>query len=98
MEQQTKNNVKLGLLVLAGLLLLILTLYGVGKNQNLFGSNFQLKARFSNISGLMKDTVNVMPLDTVAVDFVADNPGDSLLHCHMQLHMDFGFMAMVKYA
>jgi len=51
-----------------------------------------------NISGLMKDTVNVMPLDTVAVDFVADNPGDSLLHCHMQLHMDFGFMAMVKYA
>jgi len=54
MEQQTKNNVKLGLLVLAGLLLLILTLYGVGKNQNLFGSNFQLKARFSNISGLMK--------------------------------------------
>jgi FtsP/CotA-like multicopper oxidase with cupredoxin domain len=50
-----------------------------------------------NISGLMKDTINVMPLDTVAVDFVADNPGDSLLHCHMQLHMDFGFMTMVKY-
>ena len=54
MEAQTKNNIKLGLLVLAGLLLLILTLYGVGKNQHLFGSNFQLKARFSNISGLMK--------------------------------------------
>jgi len=54
MEEQTKNNIKLGLLVLAGLLLLILTLYGIGKNQSLFGSNFQLKARFSNISGLMK--------------------------------------------
>lgn len=54
MEEQTKNNIRLGLLVLAGLFLLILTLYGVGKNQNLFGSNFQLKARFSNISGLMK--------------------------------------------
>lgn len=50
-----------------------------------------------NMSGLLKDTVNIMPLDTVAVDFVADNPGNSLLHCHMQLHMDFGFMAMVKY-
>lgn len=54
MEEQTKNNIRLGLLVLAGLFLLILALYGVGKNQNLFGSNFQLKARFSNISGLMK--------------------------------------------
>ena len=50
------------------------------------------------MSGLMKDTVNVMPLQTVAVDFVADNPGDSLLHCHQQLHMDYGFMQIVKYA
>jgi FtsP/CotA-like multicopper oxidase with cupredoxin domain len=50
-----------------------------------------------NISGLKKDVVNVMPLDTVSVDFVADNPGDTLLHCHMQLHMDFGFMQLIKY-
>lgn len=49
------------------------------------------------MSGLKKDVVNIMPLDTVAVDFVADNPGDSLFHCHMQLHMDFGFMQMIKY-
>lgn len=51
----------------------------------------------TSMRGLIKDTVNVMPLDTVAVDFVADNPGDALLHCHMQLHMDFGFMQMVRY-
>jgi FtsP/CotA-like multicopper oxidase with cupredoxin domain len=49
------------------------------------------------LSGLMKDTVNVMPLQTMGVDFVADNPGDSLLHCHQQLHMDYGFMQIVKY-
>jgi FtsP/CotA-like multicopper oxidase with cupredoxin domain len=49
------------------------------------------------LSGLTKDVINVMPLDTVAVDFVADNPGDSLFHCHMQLHMDYGFMQIVKY-
>ncbi|HEX3572360.1 MAG TPA: multicopper oxidase domain-containing protein [Acidobacteriaceae bacterium] len=29
---------------------------------------------------------------------MADNPGDSWLHCHMQLHMDFGFMTLFKYA
>jgi FtsP/CotA-like multicopper oxidase with cupredoxin domain len=49
------------------------------------------------LSGLRKDVINVMPLETVAVDFVADNPGDTLLHCHQQLHMDFGFMTIIKY-
>lgn len=49
------------------------------------------------MSGLIKDVINIMPLETVAVDFVADNPGDSLLHCHQQLHMDYGFMQIVKY-
>jgi FtsP/CotA-like multicopper oxidase with cupredoxin domain len=50
------------------------------------------------LSGLMKDVVNVLPLQELAVDFIADNPGDSLLHCHQQLHMDYGFMQLVKYA
>lgn len=49
------------------------------------------------MSGLMKDVVNVMPLETVAVDFVADNPGNTLVHCHQQLHMDYGFMQLIKY-
>lgn len=50
------------------------------------------------ISGLKKDVINVMPLDTVEVDFVADNPGNTLWHCHQQLHMDYGFMQLIKYA
>jgi phospholipid/cholesterol/gamma-HCH transport system substrate-binding protein len=54
MAAQNKNNIKLGLLVLAGLFLFILTLYIIGKNQHLFGSNFQIKARFENVNGLMK--------------------------------------------
>jgi FtsP/CotA-like multicopper oxidase with cupredoxin domain len=51
-----------------------------------------------HLSGLKKDVINVMPLETVAVDFVADNPGDTLWHCHQQLHMDYGFMQLIKYA
>jgi FtsP/CotA-like multicopper oxidase with cupredoxin domain len=31
------------------------------------------------------------------VEFVADNPGRTLFHCHQQLHMDFGFMALFDY-
>ena len=51
----------------------------------------------AQLSGLRKDVINVMPLQTVAVDFTANNPGDTLLHCHQQLHMDFGFMTIIKY-
>ena len=49
-------------------------------------------------SGLMKDIVNIPPNTTMEVDVVADNPGDSLFHCHQQLHMDYGFMRLFKYA
>jgi FtsP/CotA-like multicopper oxidase with cupredoxin domain len=48
-------------------------------------------------SGLIKDVVNVMPLQTIAVDFTADNRGDTLFHCHQQLHMDYGFMRLFRY-
>lgn len=48
-------------------------------------------------SGIIKDVVNVPQHKIVEVDFVADNPGATLLHCHMQEHMDFGFMTLIKY-
>ncbi|HWB92684.1 MAG TPA: MlaD family protein [Puia sp.] len=47
------NNIKLGLLVLAGAALLIVTLYIIGKNENYFGSHFELRTRFENAQGLM---------------------------------------------
>ncbi len=31
------------------------------------------------------------------VDFIADNPGLTLFHCHQQLHMDYGFMTVFDY-
>jgi FtsP/CotA-like multicopper oxidase with cupredoxin domain len=49
------------------------------------------------VRGLMKDVVDVMARTKVEVDLVADNPGLSLFHCHMQLHMDFGFMTLLQY-
>jgi FtsP/CotA-like multicopper oxidase with cupredoxin domain len=51
-----------------------------------------------SISGVMKDVVMVGGYQEVEVDFVADNPGLTLFHCHQQLHMDFGFMTLFEYA
>jgi FtsP/CotA-like multicopper oxidase with cupredoxin domain len=48
-------------------------------------------------SGVMKDVVMVGGYQEVEVDFVANNPGPTLFHCHQQLHMDFGFMSLFDY-
>ena len=48
-------------------------------------------------AGIMKDVVMLGGYQEVEVDFVADNPGRTLFHCHQQLHMDFGFMALFDY-
>lgn len=50
------------------------------------------------MAGVKKDVVSVARKTTAAVDFVADNPGLTLFHCHMQLHMDYGFMQLLEYA
>jgi FtsP/CotA-like multicopper oxidase with cupredoxin domain len=49
-------------------------------------------------SGLIKDTISMPRRSTAEIDFVADNPGDSLFHCHHQDHMDEGFMGVITYA
>lgn len=52
MISHKENNLKLGVFVLSALILTILGLYLIGKNQSLFGANFELKARFSNLNRL----------------------------------------------
>jgi FtsP/CotA-like multicopper oxidase with cupredoxin domain len=49
-------------------------------------------------AGVIKDVVMLAGFQELAFDFIADNPGPTLFHCHQQLHMDFGFMALFRYA
>jgi len=49
-------------------------------------------------AGIMKDTVVVPNYGRAVVEFVADQPGLSLFHCHIQQHMDYGFKALFRYA
>ena len=48
-------------------------------------------------SGVHKDVVMVPDHGSVEVDFIANSAGPSLFHCHHQFHMDFGFMALLRY-
>jgi FtsP/CotA-like multicopper oxidase with cupredoxin domain len=47
--------------------------------------------------GILKDVVMLGGYQEAEIDFLADNPGLTLFHCHQQLHMDFGFMTLFDY-
>jgi FtsP/CotA-like multicopper oxidase with cupredoxin domain len=48
-------------------------------------------------AGIIKDTVVVPRFGRAVVEFVADQPGLTLFHCHIQQHMDYGFKALLRY-
>jgi FtsP/CotA-like multicopper oxidase with cupredoxin domain len=50
------------------------------------------------IHGIHKDVVLVVAKTQLDVEFVADDPGATLFHCHQQNHMDDGFMMLFRYA
>jgi FtsP/CotA-like multicopper oxidase with cupredoxin domain len=60
--------------------------------------SFELtKIAGASTAGVLKDVVMLGGYQTYEINFVADNPGLTLFHCHQQLHMDFGFMALFDY-
>ncbi len=48
--------------------------------------------------GLRKDTVLMAPMQSLAIDLEADNPGDWMIHCHNIYHAEAGMMIALKYA
>ncbi len=49
-------------------------------------------------AGVRKDVAMLGGYQSMEVDFVADQPGLSLLHCHQQIHMDYGLMLLFNSA
>ena len=47
--------------------------------------------------GVVKDTFVIPPYGRASADLIADQPGLTFFHCHIQNHMDFGFKALFRY-
>ena len=47
-------------------------------------------------AGVHKDVAMLGGYQSMEVDFVADQPGLSLMHCHQQIHMDYGLMLLIN--
>ncbi|AOW92381.1 oxidase [Rhodococcus sp. WMMA185] len=63
---------------------------------HLHGHTFQI-VKPDGTPGPRKDTVIVLPMRSLAVDLLADNPGDWMLHCHNGYHQDSGMMTRLDY-
>lgn len=49
------------------------------------------------VTGARKDTVIVHPMQSIAVDLDADNPGQWVTHCHNIYHAEAGMMTTLSY-
>jgi FtsP/CotA-like multicopper oxidase with cupredoxin domain len=56
------------------------------------------KVLSGNHKGTWGDTVLLDPDSRAEIAFVADNPGDWMLHCHVLEHQATGMMAVVRVA
>ena len=73
MEKKSGLVWKLGMFVITGVALFVVTIYYVGKQKNLFGSTFRLRAQFKTVSGLKVGNnirfsgINVGTVDEIAL-------------------------------
>jgi phospholipid/cholesterol/gamma-HCH transport system substrate-binding protein len=53
MKYERSHNIRLGIFVFAGLILLVFGLYSIGRNKNLFGKSIHISAVFYDVNGLI---------------------------------------------
>jgi len=73
METSSSSKIKTGVFVLVSLVLLLVLIFFIGQQQNIFGSNFSVHANFKNIAGLKAGNyvrfagINVGTVDNITV-------------------------------
>jgi phospholipid/cholesterol/gamma-HCH transport system substrate-binding protein len=79
-ERKKIENSKLGLMVLAGVVFLVYTLYMIGKNQNIFGASITIVSVVENVNGLVPgNNVRFQGIDVGTVKSV-EMANDSSIH------------------
>lgn len=88
------NNIKLGIFVMCGLVILVIALYLVGENKNNWGSGIQVKIHFSDLNGLVEGDnvlyagtaagsvkkVQILNDTTIEVTLLVDNKTGHFIH------------------
>lgn len=64
---------------------------------HLHGHFFRVINGRNNKNAPLKHTVNVKPMETVVIEFAADEEKDWLIHCHLLFHMAAGMGTVISY-
>jgi len=68
---------------------------------HLHGHQFKVAATDGNpvpeAAQLTKNTITVMPGESYDIEFMANNPGTWLFHCHELHHADLGMVTLIRY-
>jgi phospholipid/cholesterol/gamma-HCH transport system substrate-binding protein len=83
MSKEMTRNIRLGFFVVAGLLLLISSLYMIGSKRNLFNSTIKVNVTFHNVNGLIEGNnvrFNGIDVGTVSKIQIAS---DTILHVEL---------------
>lgn len=65
---------------------------------HLHGHSFRVLRRdgIAVPNSIWSDTVLLAPQDSADIAFVADNPGDWMVHCHVTDHQTASMMAIIR--
>lgn len=89
MAKQLTNNIKLGLFVILGLAFLVVMLYFIGKNTNIFTPSFTLRTHFQHIQGLQKgNNVRFSGIQIGSIRSI-DILNDTVIEVTMSIDNDF---------
>lgn len=79
----------------------LINMGNLGHPIHLHGHSFKIVATDGNpvpeAAQLTKDTVWIAPGERYDIEFVADNPGVWMFHCHIENHAANGMMSVVQY-
>ncbi len=67
---------------------------------HLHGHSFEITSFNGRVLArpLIKDVVNLRPMERCTIEFLANNPGNRFFHCHNLQHMRDGLATVVEYA
>jgi phospholipid/cholesterol/gamma-HCH transport system substrate-binding protein len=71
MKKNTSNNIRLGLFIVVGTIAMVIALYIVGSNKNIFSHTIKISSQFYNVNGLVAgNNVRYAGIDIGTVDRV----------------------------
>ncbi|MCX6292149.1 MAG: MlaD family protein [Bacteroidetes bacterium] len=83
MNKETNHRIRLGIFVTTGIIFLIIALYFIGNNRNMFGSTFKLYSTFQNVNGLQPgNNVRYSGIDVGTVEKI-EIINDTSVHVQM---------------